>query len=85
MVVMGSALYQHSKFGQQCVPLTLFATSRYRASFICCVQFVSVLMPLLFSRATALLFLSWLQRTKGRKGRTFVMVLLCNSSQCRCF
>ena len=42
------------------VPLTFLATSRYRASSISFVQLVSLLMPLLFSGAIALLFLSWL-------------------------
>ena len=42
------------------IPLTFLATSRCRASSICFVQLVSLLMPLLlFSGATTLLFLSW--------------------------
>ena len=39
--------------------LTFSATSRYRGSSIFFVQLVSLLMPLLFSGAIALLFLSW--------------------------
>ena len=38
-------------------PVTFLATSRYRASSICFVQLVSLLVPLLFSGAIAL-FLS---------------------------
>ena len=50
------------------VPLTFLATSRYRASYMCFVQLVSLLMRLLFSGAIALLFLSWQHRgTQYRK------------------
>ena len=41
------------------VPLTCLAMSRYRASSICFVQLVSLLMAILFSGAIARLFLSW--------------------------
>ena len=42
------------------VHLTVFATSRYRASSMCFVRLVSLFMPLLLSGAIALLFPSWL-------------------------
>ena len=42
------------------VPLTFSATSRYRASSICCFMLDSLLMLLLISGALALSFLSWL-------------------------
>ena len=47
------------------VPLIFLATSRYRASSICFFQLVSLLIPLLFSGAMSLLFLSWLNAKKG--------------------
>ena len=42
------------------VPLSFLATFRYRASSLCFVRLVSLLMPLSFSGALALIFLSWL-------------------------
>ena len=54
------------------VPLTFWATSRYRASSMCCVQLDSLLVHLFFSRAFVLLQLFSCDTNKGIAWRSKV-------------